>query len=323
MRCLCCTSKRLPAHCIDVLGAPQGKGKAKAGSGGAGGESSNKAAAAGSSGEASSSRGEGSAPSTLSEEASAGLRSTVEEAVQPALPSVEAASGAQQTDPQPAGGSKKDKERERKERQRQRKIEEAMEALDGAMTVMEETAGAKGVDAVEEAMQAAEKHASRSEPLSALVVVARAMLEQARAAESERAKLAAEEAAAAAAVKAVMEAERARVAADKAAAAAAVKAAAEAATVAERLQLEEEASALSLRLQQVQAQLGSGSGTPQPDDEANQCVLCLDAPKDHIIAPCGHQCVCGACAEKLKKARHPLCPFCRTPINSTFKVFVV
>ena len=42
-----------------------------------------------------------------------------------------------------------------------------------------------------------------------------------------------------------------------------------------------------------------------------------------MIAPCGHQCVCEACAEKLKKARHALCPFCRTPINATFKVFVV
>jgi hypothetical protein len=251
----------------------------------------------------------------------------VEEAVQPALPSVEAASGAEQPEPQPAG-SKKDKERERKERQRQRKIEEAMEALDGAMTLMEETAGAKGVDAVEEAMQAAAKLASRSEPLAALVVVARTMLEQARAAESERAKLAAEEAAAAAAVKAVMEAERARVATEKAAAAAAVKAAAEAAAAAERLQLEEDLAAITLsvqsdtlRMQQMQARLGVPPAASQ--DEETLCVLCLDAPKDHIIAPCGHQCVCGACAEMLKKARHPLCPFCRTPINSTFKVFVV
>jgi hypothetical protein len=52
-------------------------------------------------------------------------------------------------------------------------------------------------------------------------------------------------------------------------------------------------------------------------------VLCLDAPKDHIIAPCGHQCVCRPCAEKLKEANHALCPFCRTPISSTFKVFIV
>jgi hypothetical protein len=194
-------------------------------------------------------------------------------------------------------------------------------------------------------MQAAAKHASRSEPLAALVVVARAMLEQARAAEAERARVAAEAAAAAEAVKAAAEAERARVAAEAAAEAeaertrvaaeekakaAAVKAAAEAAATAKRQQLEEEASELSLRvqsdtmrLQQVQAELGSGSGTPQPDDAESQCVLCLDAPKDHIIIPCGHQCVCEACAEKLKEARHPLCPFCRTPIHSTVKVFVV
>ena len=79
----------------------------------------------------------------------------------------------------------------------------------------------------------------------------------------------------------------------------------------------------ALQLQQMQAELGSGSGTPQPDEDETLCVLCLDAPKDHIIIPCGHQCVCEACAEKLKEARSPLCPFCRAPINSTHKVFVV
>ena len=69
----------------------------------------------------------------------------------------EAASDTQQTEPepQPAGGStKKDKERLRKERQRQRKIEEASEALDRAMARMAETGDS--VEAVEEAMQAAE-----------------------------------------------------------------------------------------------------------------------------------------------------------------------
>ena len=220
--------------------------------------------------------------------------------MQPVLPSMEATSGAQQTEPQSAAATKKDKERERKERQRQRKIEEAIEALDAAMSLMEETAGAKGADAVEEAMQAAAKHASRSEPLAALVVVARTMLEQARAAK----------------------AERARVAAEAAAAIAAAKTAAAAAATAKRQQKEEEMAALTLRLQQMQAELGSGSGTPQPDEDETLCVLCLDAPKDHIIIPCGHQCVCGACAEKLKRVRNPACPICREPINATFKVFV-
>jgi hypothetical protein len=95
---------------------------------------------------------------------------------------------------------------------------------------MAETAGSAG--SVEEAMQAAAKHDGRSEQLAALVAEAKGMVEQARAAEAERAKVAAE------------------------VAAAAVEAA-------ERLRMEEEKAALTLsvqsemlRLQQVQAQLG-------------------------------------------------------------------
>jgi hypothetical protein len=96
------------------------------------GRPTNKAAAAGSSsGEASTSRGEGSRPSTLPS-ASAGLHTTVEDAVQPALPSAEAASDTQQ----PAGGGKKEKERQRKERQRQRRMDEAWEALQVAIEAM-------------------------------------------------------------------------------------------------------------------------------------------------------------------------------------------
>jgi hypothetical protein len=123
------------------------------------------------------------------------------------------------------------------------------------------------------------------------------------------------------------QAERARVAAEEAAAAAAVKATAEAAAAVERLRLEEQAVAITLRmqsdalqLQQVHAQMGS-SVVP-PAAEETMCVLCLDAPKDHIITPCGHQCVCSACAEKLKRVKRPACPICREPINATFKVFV-
>jgi nucleoid-associated protein YgaU len=216
----------------------------------------------------------------------------------------EAATGAQQTEPepQPAGGgsTKKDKERQRKERQRRRKMEEAMDALDGAMAVMARTASASSVKAVEAAMQAVAKHDGRSEPLAALVAEARGMLEQARAAEAERVRVAAEEAAAAAAV----EAERAKVAAEAVAAAAAVEAEAEAAETEKRQRIVAELAALDLRTKQLHSELGSGSGTPQlQPDEESQCVLCLDAPNDHIITPCGHQCVCGACAEKLKRVK--------------------
>jgi hypothetical protein len=222
-----------------------------------------------------------------------------------------AASDTQQSEPepQPAGGgsTKADRERQRKERQRQRKIEEAKEALQVAIEAMlEEAAGS--VKAVEEATAEAAKHASRSEPLAALVAEAKGLLEQARAAEAERAKVAAEEAA--------------------------VKAAAEAT---ERLRLEEDLAALTLRMQsdaqrmrtdalraqQMQVQLGvpPAAPAPRPDGAEGKCVLCFDAPKDHIILPCFHMCVCEACANLLTQMEKPSCPICRTAIQQTNKVF--
>jgi hypothetical protein len=302
---------------LGVWGVPQrkkGKGKATAGSSGAGGGPSTKAAAAaGSSGQGSSSQGSShpSAPPART----IGL-STDEPAVQIAEPATSAQQSEPEPEPQPAGGNtKKDKERLRKERQRHRKIEEASEALDRAMARMAETAGAGGVKAVEEAMEAAAKHDGRSEPLAALVAEAKGMLEQARSAEAERARVAAE---AAAAVKAV-------------------EAVAEAAEAAERLQMEQELAALTLsvqsdarrvqsdrlRVQQIQARLGvpPAAPAPHPDAEETMCVVCFDAPKDHAIVPCGHICVCGACAEQLTKTRTPMCPVCREPIQQTMKVF--
>ena len=144
---------------------PMSKGKAKAGG------PSNKAAAG--------SSGQGSSRSSAPPARIIGLHNTEEDAVQ-AAPAL-AAGGAQQTEPELAAGgnTKKDKERLRKERQRQRKMDEAWESLRGAMTLLEDTAGVKGVAAAEEAVQAAAKHGDRSEPLAALVAVARELIEQA------------------------------------------------------------------------------------------------------------------------------------------------
>jgi hypothetical protein len=142
--------------------------------------------------------------------------------------------------------------------------------------------------AVEKATVEAEKHGDRSEKLSALVAEARGMIEKAKTEKAERARVAAE----AATVETV-----------------------------KRQQLEERLAALALEVQQVQTELGSGSGTPQPGGEETMCVVCFDAPKDHLIVPCGHQCVCAGCAEQLTNTRTPTCPVCREPIQQTVKVF--
>ena len=69
----------------------------------------------------------------------------------------------------------------------------------------------------------------------------------------------------------------------------------------------------------MQARLGvpPAAPAPHPDAEETQCVVCFDAPKDHAIVPCGHVCVCEACAEQLTKTRTPMCPVCREPIQQT------
>jgi transcription elongation GreA/GreB family factor len=145
--------------------------------------------------------------------------------------------------------------------------------------------------AVEKATAEAEKHGDRSEKLSALVAEAKGMIEQAKTKQAERAK-----------------------------AAAAVTAAAEAAEAAQRLHDEEELAALTLRVHQVQARLGS-SVVPPADAEETMCVVCFDAPKDHILVPCYHLCVCEACANLLTQMDKPTCPICRAAIRQTNKVF--
>jgi hypothetical protein len=333
----------------------QQKGKQKKGKqqkGGGGGGPSGKAAAAGSSsGEASTSRGEASCSRTLPS-GGAGLRSTVEDAAQPALPSAEAASGAQQTDPQPAGGGKKEKERQRKERQRQRKIKEAWEALQVAVEAM--LAGARCVSPLWFMcigrlrflgrwwrLWAAGRAHSRlcggdcgCSGKSALGALEEATAEAAKHGDRSESLVALVEEARAMLEQARAEqVERARAAAEEAVAAAAVKEAADAEAEAERLQAEEEVAALtlvmqgtSMRLQEARARLGSSvappvAPAPYPDAEETLCVVCFDAPKDHAIVPCGHVCVCASCAEQLTTTRTPMCPVCRAPILQTLKLF--
>ena len=46
------------------------------------------------------------------------------------------------------------------------------------------------------------------------------------------------------------------------------------------------------------------------------CVVCLVEPADHVLLPCGHVCVCKACADLLKT-----CPMCRQSISENKHVY--
>lgn len=45
------------------------------------------------------------------------------------------------------------------------------------------------------------------------------------------------------------------------------------------------------------------------------CVVCLDKPKDHVLVPCGHVCLCKTCTV-------PKCPICRHAVRMKMKIFL-
>ena len=55
------------------------------------------------------------------------------------------------------------------------------------------------------------------------------------------------------------------------------------------------------------------------EDDARLCAVCLDAPKDAALVPCGHR-TCRGCAKTLRRRKLP-CPSCRQPIDGTIKVY--
>ncbi|TNJ26173.1 Ankyrin repeat protein 2 [Giardia muris] len=51
--------------------------------------------------------------------------------------------------------------------------------------------------------------------------------------------------------------------------------------------------------------------------QSSSCIVCLRNPKDTLLQPCNHLCVCSDCSGQLKGQP---CPLCRTPIDNTVKV---
>ena len=84
------------------------------------------------------------------------------------------------------------------------------------------------------------------------------------------------------------------------------------------------------RARQAEARTGSAStcmSAAAPEDELrreDECVICLDARRCVMVAPCGHWPYCGECAEQMcgPKGIHALtkgqvCPLCQEAVYAT------
>ena len=49
----------------------------------------------------------------------------------------------------------------------------------------------------------------------------------------------------------------------------------------------------------------------EDDEDQEDCVICLSEPKDTILLPCRHLCVCSSCFARLEQ-----CPVCRSPFTA-------
>ena len=53
-------------------------------------------------------------------------------------------------------------------------------------------------------------------------------------------------------------------------------------------------------------------------DDIEECVVCLERPKSHVLIPCGHQCICETCQARLIPGN---CPVCRKRCEIAVKVY--
>ena len=56
---------------------------------------------------------------------------------------------------------------------------------------------------------------------------------------------------------------------------------------------------------------------------ADECIVCYEPPKDHLIMPCNHVALCGECYEESYPSPHKdqVCPLCDNEIKDIRQVY--
>lgn len=74
--------------------------------------------------------------------------------------------------------------------------------------------------------------------------------------------------------------------------------------------------------------LPSPTSSPTPPsqplaDPSQCCTICLDedAPKTHVVIPCGHKIACADCSARLLQQPQRVCPICRGSMESMLRVY--
>ncbi len=70
----------------------------------------------------------------------------------------------------------------------------------------------------------------------------------------------------------------------------------------------------------IQANAETNADTQLPFNRDKECVICMDSPRDCVLHPCHHLCVCIQCGRLLLK-RTDSCPICRRTITNAFRVY--
>lgn len=62
--------------------------------------------------------------------------------------------------------------------------------------------------------------------------------------------------------------------------------------------------------------------TDDDEDNGSECVICICEPRDTLILPCRHLCLCNSCADSLRYQANN-CPICRAPFRALLQIRAV
>jgi hypothetical protein len=57
-----------------------------------------------------------------------------------------------------------------------------------------------------------------------------------------------------------------------------------------------------------------------PEDMEEDCVICMSMPKNTMVMPCRHVCMCDSCTELLQKQSKRNCPVCRENVTNFIRL---